>query len=264
LNTKSKFLTNGFLMPTEVLPYALINRIKDISDEIILNRPNLTSSKSKFNTHLKLPLKIEENIFLRLACHPTILSYLKEILGENIILWHSHIYIKDNSSKNEVKWHQDSFYFPLCPKEAVTVWINLSEPDGDNGSMIFVPNQTPTEIVHTSDNEHIAFKYYINDSDIDESTGVSNIRDKGQFSIHEIKTVHKSLPIKDDFVRNTIIFRYMAADVYYNEVEHKNRLIDEFKKNNLVLSEDEVSVGCIVISGKNMNEKNNILASLVR
>jgi hypothetical protein len=260
---KEEFLEKGFIMPDEILPSPIIDRMKEISDEIILNRPLPTSSKSKFNTHLKLPLNLKENIFLRLACHPLIVNYLKEILGENINLWHSHIYIKDSAARDEVRWHQDSFYFSLLPKEAVTVWINLNDNDSDNGSMIFIPKYQTEEYEHVSENDNIAFKYYIDEKLIDNSQQVLNVRAKGQFSIHDIKTVHRSKLIEDRFVRNTIIFRYIPSYVFYDEQLHKKRLISEFKKSNLILSENDISAGCIVVSGKNLNENNNVLATVV-
>jgi len=262
MGIKEDFLSKGFIMPEQTLPELLINRMKDISDEVILNRPLQTKSKSKFNLHLRLPLSINENIFLRLATHPIIIGHLKKIIGENILLWHSHVYIKDQDARDEVKWHQDSFYFPLNPKEAVTVWINLSDNDNDNGSMIFIPKYQHQEYPHIAVEEGIAFKYYIDEKEIDSSQQVLNVRSKGQFSIHDIKTVHRSKPITDNFKRNTIIFRYMPSHVFYNEDDHKKRLIEEFNKSNINLSESEIFTGCILVSGKNLNEKNNILATI--
>jgi ectoine hydroxylase-related dioxygenase (phytanoyl-CoA dioxygenase family) len=265
LDINKEFEHNGFILPDDHLSSVLIDNFKIEMSKIISQRKLNKKSKSRFNWHLHLPLSLEQNIFLRLANNETILKYVRAILGENILLFHSHAYIKDSESGNEVKWHQDGYYFPLSPKKAVTVWIKLDDSDPMNSCLEYYPGKTNNLYKHISDKTLVSFKYHISDGEIDDKKLVLAPRKKGQFVIHDILTPHRSRIIVDDTVRAAIIFRYIPADVFYDSEEHKTRIINEFKSNNAELTIEQINgiiTGSVQITGKNLNQKNNILADI--
>jgi ectoine hydroxylase-related dioxygenase (phytanoyl-CoA dioxygenase family) len=262
---KEQFNRNGFIMPDDQISSDIIDEFRVKMHDIVSARKLNKKSKSRFNWHLHLPLTVKDNIFLQLAKNELILNYVKTLLGENIILFHSHSYIKDSESGNEVRWHQDGYYFPLYPKNAVTVWIKLDDSDPSTSCLEYYPQKTNSLYSHSNDNQLVSFKYYISEENFKINDIVSAPRKKGQFIIHDIMTPHRSRTITDSTVRSAIMFRYISSDVFYDDTEHRSRIINEFKLNNNVLTPEQINgiiTGSIQIFGKNLNNHNNILADI--
>lgn len=71
----------------------------------------------------------------RLARDPRILDKVEDLLGPDILIFTSTFFIKEPHSPTIAAWHQDSTYYGLEPKEAVTVWIALTEASEAAGCM---------------------------------------------------------------------------------------------------------------------------------
>jgi len=55
-----------------------------------------------------------------LAFHPAILDAVEDLIGPDILAYHSTIFIKEAHTPAFVHWHQDGAYFFLDPAEQVT------------------------------------------------------------------------------------------------------------------------------------------------
>jgi ectoine hydroxylase-related dioxygenase (phytanoyl-CoA dioxygenase family) len=74
-----------------------------------------------------------------LLTDPRIVSYVKDLLGENLIGWGSHFFCKLPGDGKRVSWHQDASYWPLTPSKAVTVWLAIDDANVANACMRFIP-----------------------------------------------------------------------------------------------------------------------------
>jgi ectoine hydroxylase-related dioxygenase (phytanoyl-CoA dioxygenase family) len=74
-----------------------------------------------------------------LLTHPRIVSYVKDLLGENLIGWGSHFFCKLPGDGKRVSWHQDASYWPLTPSKAVTVWLAIDDASVENACVRFIP-----------------------------------------------------------------------------------------------------------------------------
>ena len=74
-----------------------------------------------------------------LAVEPRILALVKDLLGEEVVLWGSHLFAKMPNDGKIVPMHQDAVYWPLTPSKSVTVWLAIDDADAENAAMQFVP-----------------------------------------------------------------------------------------------------------------------------
>src|SRR3954447_22774326 len=61
-----------------------------------------------------------------LVRHPRILDLIEPVIGPDILVFHTTVWLKEAHSENYVPWHQDATYFGLAPFEHVTAWVALT------------------------------------------------------------------------------------------------------------------------------------------
>lgn len=74
-----------------------------------------------------------------IAINPTLLDFVEDIVGPNIICWATHYFCKLPYDERAVPWHQDASYWALTPARTVTVWLALDDADVENSAMKFIP-----------------------------------------------------------------------------------------------------------------------------
>ncbi len=74
-----------------------------------------------------------------LVTHSRILDYVQDLLGETLILRHSHFFAKLPGDGKRVSWHQDASYWPLSVSKVASAWLALDDADLANGAMQVIP-----------------------------------------------------------------------------------------------------------------------------
>ena len=85
------------------------------------------------NTHLTLSV-IDE-----IAHHPVILDAVEDIIGPDILVFGTVLFIKVSGDPGYVSWHQDATYMGLEPHDGVTAWLALSLSNAQSGCMTMLP-----------------------------------------------------------------------------------------------------------------------------
>jgi non-haem Fe2+, alpha-ketoglutarate-dependent halogenase len=143
-----------------------------------------------------------------------IVSYVKDLLGEDVIGWGSHFFCKMPGDGKRVAWHQDSSYWPLTPSKAVTVWLAIDDASVENACMRFIPGShwfghLTYSLTENDDsnvlNQVVAIEQL--------SPPVDNELPAGAVSIHSDLLVHGSEPNRSDRRRCGLTLRYCPADV---------------------------------------------------
>ena len=75
----------------------------------------------------------------RLVHHPKILDAVEDLIGPDILVYHSTLFLKEAHTGAFVRWHQDSTYFYLEPHLHVTAWVALSDASVQAGCMHALP-----------------------------------------------------------------------------------------------------------------------------
>ena len=62
-----------------------------------------------------------------LVREPAILDAVQDLIGPDILVFHTTMWWKTKGSPNRVPWHQDGTYFGLAPYEHVTAWASSTK-----------------------------------------------------------------------------------------------------------------------------------------
>lgn len=134
-----------------------------------------------------------------LSRSPAITGPLEDLMGPDILVWASRLWIKDPHDGKFVTWHQDMAYFGLDPQELLSVWIALTDATPANGSMRFIPgsHRAPMRHIETHDPDNLLSRGQVV-PDVDESRAVDLVLKAGEFSIHHGNLLHSSEPNESD------------------------------------------------------------------
>lgn len=74
-----------------------------------------------------------------LVHHPKVLDAVEDVIGPDILVYHSTTWIKEARTPAFVHWHQDGTYFFLEPHLHVTAWVALSDCPEASGCVRVIP-----------------------------------------------------------------------------------------------------------------------------
>lgn len=202
---------DGYLGPLDVYDAEAISEIRCYFDGLLADAlAQGQDSYSISSAHLKHARVWE------MLTHETIVGYVRDLLGENVIGWGSHFFCKMPGDGKSVDWHQDCSYWPLTPTKAVTVWLAVDDADQGNGCME----------VYTGSHTHGLIDFEASDATsnnvLDQSIQhperygrhqLTPLR-AGQISIHSDLLVHGSAANSSDRRRCGLTLRYCPSDVY--------------------------------------------------
>ena len=180
----------GFISPIRVISEQEALSIKDELERVEKEFPDEINSESRNNLHLSFA-------FLdALAHNKIIVDAIEDLIGPDISLWASVMFIKEPSSKQYVSWHQDATYMGLDSLDFPTPWIALSPSNIETGCMTMIAGSHKTKIQNHEDtfaeNNILTRGQVI--QDVDESKAVDLILQPGEMSIHHGAVIHGSQP----------------------------------------------------------------------
>jgi non-heme Fe2+,alpha-ketoglutarate-dependent halogenase len=79
-----------------------------------------------------------------LVRHTRILDCVQDLIGPDIMVFHTTVWLKEPHSESFVPWHQDATYFGLTPFEHVTAWVALTDSTPENGCVQIIPRSHAT------------------------------------------------------------------------------------------------------------------------
>ena len=124
---------DGCLFPVDVMPREQALGYAGDLAEAEKKYPEAVNQYNRTNPHLTFPFLDE------IVHHPVILDVVEDLIGEDILVWGSVLFVKDPDSPGHVTWHQDYTYMGLDPHDGVSVWIALTPSNEDNGCMQMLP-----------------------------------------------------------------------------------------------------------------------------
>ena len=184
----------GFISPVRVISEAQALSIKNQLEQVEAEFPDEINAESRNNLHLSFT-------FLDALAHNTIIvDAMEDIIGPDIALWASVMFIKEPSSKQYVSWHQDATYMGLDSIDFPTPWIALSPSNIETGCMTMIAGSHHSEIQNHEDtfaeNNILTRGQVI--PNIDKSKAVDLILEPGEMSIHHGAIIHGSQPNKSN------------------------------------------------------------------
>jgi len=133
--------------------------------------------------------------------HPAVLDAVQDVIGPDILVYHTTVWIKEANSDALVLWHQDDAYFHLDPPEQVTAWVALSEATAREGCMRMIPGSHRNGLWSHSDKpipESLVRRGQTIGDHLTDDDGVLVPLHAGEMSFHNTHTVHSSGPNRGD------------------------------------------------------------------
>lgn len=207
----------GWLVPHLSLPQSYIERLRASLEQVIAENPEIRPERL-VSAHLEE--RGAEGVrgsheFFELALHPLLLGVVEQLIGPDICLWGCQIFCKPSGDGMEVPMHQDGHYWPIRPLATVTVWVSLDRSDKTNGCLRVVPQSHASgrQYDHYKSDEHrLVLNQAIKQTELDNLQSPIDVElEPGQFSLHDVYTVHGSHANTSIRRRAGVALRYMPT-----------------------------------------------------
>jgi ectoine hydroxylase-related dioxygenase (phytanoyl-CoA dioxygenase family) len=154
--------------------------------------------------------------FDRLVRNPNLVASASQVLGPDLMVWSSGLFIKEANSPKIVSWHQDLTYWGLADIEETTCWVALSPSNKASGCMSFVPGSQKKQLVahnDTFDDNNLLSRGQEIAVDVNASDAVAVELKTGQASMHHGHLFHSSGPNTTNDRRIGSAIRYIKTSM---------------------------------------------------
>ena len=128
-NQLKQYKDEGFVSPINIFSKEKAKEIRN-EIELIENKiPGELEKSGRYNAHLISPLLDE------VTHNSKILDAVQSLIGENILVCGTTLFIKNPNEKGFVSYHQDAKYIGLEPHNWVTAWVAITDSNEKNGCM---------------------------------------------------------------------------------------------------------------------------------
>ena len=119
----------GYIAPINAFSREQALLVRKEIEFIEKQMPNEIDKSGRYNVHLISP-KLDAIVH-----NSKILDSVEKIIGRNILVCSTTLFIKNPKQKGFVSYHQDAKYIGLEPHNWVTAWIAITDSNEHNGCM---------------------------------------------------------------------------------------------------------------------------------
>jgi len=200
----------GYIAPINVLTLDEVEEIKKEIEHIEKKWPDETTGLGRNNIHYISP------VFDKVCHNSKILDAVENIIGKDILVGGTTLFIKDPNNKGFVSWHQDAKYIGFEPYNWVTAWLAITDANEENGCMRMWSGSHKAKIKDHKDtydpNNLLTRGQTVRNVPIEKTT--PNILRPGQLSLHHPMIVHGSGANKSNQRRiGFVIQSYIGTNV---------------------------------------------------
>lgn len=213
---------DGYICPIDVLT----------ADEVAHYRTKLEEVENSQAAPLHGPQKSKSHLLFdwahELATHTNLLDAVEDVIGPNIMLFHSNAWLKEPGGPGFVSWHQDATYFGLAPAEQVTAWLALSASTPQSGCVKVLPGtHTDGQVSHRVNpvDANLLTSGQTVDRTIDQSQAVDMVLAPGQMSLHHTHVMHGSNPNAGSDRRLGFCFFFIPSHLHQLGETHSTALL---------------------------------------
>ena len=251
-NQLKQYNDEGFVFPVDVFSKEKANEIRNEIEFIENKIPSELNKTGRYNAHLISPLLDE------VTHNSKILDAVESLIGENILVCGTTLFIKNPNEKGFVSYHQDAKYIGLEPHNWVTAWVAITDSNENNGCMRMWSGSHKDNLKDHDQkfNEGNLLTRGQTVKNVPHKETTPLVLNAGQMSLHHPKIVHGSgLNKSDDRRIGFVIQSYIGTNVkqvlgknsvqlargkdsfnFHEKIGRPNSLID---KNDLKLKKKE-------------------------
>ena len=243
-----KYEDYGYIAPIDILSLEEVKEIITELEYIEKKWPDELIGLGRNNIHYISP------VFDQIVHNSKILDVVQDIIGSNILVGGTTLFIKEPDNKGFVSWHQDAKYIGFEPHNWVTAWLAITDANEENGCMRMWSGTHKEKIKKHQDtfNKDNLLTRGQTVQSIPLKKTIPNVLKAGQLSLHHPRIVHGSGLNKSKSRRiGFVIQSYIGADVnqvigkvYVQQArgkdlfkyhEHARRPIELMNKNDVAL-----------------------------
>ena len=200
----------GYVAPIDVLSIQKANEIRKEIETIEKKWPNALVGIGRNYVHMI------SKVFNDVCLNNKILDAVESIIGKNILICGTTLFIKNPNEKGFVSFHQDAKYIGLEPHNWVTAWIAVTNSNEENGCMRMWSGSHKEELKNHEqkfDEDNLLTRgQTIENVPIEETDPV--VLKAGQMSLHHPTVVHGSgLNRSNDRRIGFVVQSYIGSNV---------------------------------------------------
>ena len=204
------YKNKGYVSPVSALSSIEAKEIRDEVENIEKNWQGALEGINRNYIHLISPM------LNKICLNKNILDAVESVIGKDILICGTTLFIKDPKEKGFVSFHQDAKYIGLEPHNWVTVWVAITDANENNGCMRMLPGSHKDNLKHHEekfdDNNLLTRGQTIENVSLDNTDPV--ILKAGEISLHHPKIVHGSgLNYSNDRRIGFVIQSYIGTNV---------------------------------------------------
>ena len=209
-NQLKQYEDKGFIYPINIFSKKKAKEIRNEIELIEKKIPEELEKSGRYNAHLISPLLDE------VTHNPKILDAVQSLIGEDILVCGTTLFIKNPNEKGFVSYHQDAKYIGLEPHNWVTAWVAVTDSNEHNGCMRMWPG-SHKDIIKKHDqkfNEGNLLTRGQTVNNVPRRETKALVLKAGQMSLHHPMVVHGSeLNKSDDRRIGFVIQSYIGTNV---------------------------------------------------
>ena len=128
-NQIKQYKEEGYIAPINVLSKKEAKEVKDELEFIEKKWPNELEGLGRNYVHLISP------VFDKVCYNSKILDAVESLIGKDILICGTTLFVKNPNEKGFVSFHQDAKYIGLEPYNWVTAWVAITDTNEENGCM---------------------------------------------------------------------------------------------------------------------------------
>ena len=206
------YARDGFVFPLDILS---ADEAAGLRADLEAAEDAVRADKRKLGMVRGYPARLLPS-FDALIRHPRMVAAASAVLGPDLMVWGSGLFIKEANTPNYVSWHQDLTYWGLDQADEVTLWVALSPATPESGCMRFVAGSHRRNIVPHADSfaaDNLLTRGQEIAVEVDERDAVDVVLKPGQASLHHGHLFHASGPNRTGDRRIGAAIRYIAPSM---------------------------------------------------
>ena len=184
----NQYNNDGYIAPIDVLSKDEATEVKKEIEYIEKKWPDELEGLGRNYAHLISP------VLDKVSHNSKILDAVESIIGKDILVCGTTLFIKNPDQKGFVSFHQDAKYIGLEPHNWVTGWVAITDSNEENGCMRMLKGSHKEDLkVHNQkfdENNLLTRGQTVENVPINKTIPV--ILKAGQLSLHHPQIVHGS------------------------------------------------------------------------
>lgn len=224
---RETYFRDGYLSLDEFVDKAWLDRLWAATDGFVEESKGLTKSDEKFDLEpdhsaevprlrrLSWPVAHHET-YWAFASRGPIVDVAEDLLGPDVVFHHSKLNFKWSDGGEEVKWHQDFPFYPHSNASVLAIGLYMADVDDDMGPLGAIPGSHKGPI-YDHFNEKDEWAGALNDADeaaLPMASAGYMAGKAGTITVHNIRTVHGSMPNNSPRMRPLLINAYASGDAF--------------------------------------------------